>query len=58
MIAGGCMYDMTQSGGKKIEKTKRPQHKNGWHPSVKNELRHTKGAKTNGKKLVSGFGCM
>ena len=58
MIAGGCMNDMTQSGGKKIEKTKRTQYKNGWHPSIKNELRHTKGAKKNGRKLVNCFECV
>jgi chromosome segregation ATPase len=58
MIAGGCMDDLTKSGGKKIEKPKGPQYKNGWHPLIKDELRHTKGAKTNGKKLSNGFGCV
>ena len=61
MIAGGCMDDMTQNGGKKIEEPKRPQYKqykNGWHPLIKDELRHTKGAKPNGRKLVNGFECV
>jgi hypothetical protein len=55
MIAGGCMDDMTQNGGKKIEDPKGLQYKIRWHPSIKDELEHTKEAKTNGMKLVNGF---
>jgi len=48
----------TQNGGKKVEEPKRPQYKNGRHPSIKDGLGHTKGGKTNGRKLVNGVECM
>jgi hypothetical protein len=58
IIAKGCMDGKTQNGGKKVEKPKGPQYKNGRHPSIKDGLGHTKGAKTNGRKLVNGFECV
>ena len=52
------MDGKTQNGGKKVEELKRPQYKNGRHPPIKDGLGHTKGAKTNGQKLVNGFECV
>ena len=50
IIAKGCMDEKAHHSGKKVEEPKRPQYKNG--------LGHTKGAKTNGRKLVNGFECV
>jgi hypothetical protein len=58
IIAKGCMDGKIQNGGKKVEEPKRPQYKNGRHPSIKYGLGHTKGGKTNGRKLVNGFECV
>ena len=55
IIAKGCMDGKTQGKSKKIDEPKKPQYKNGRHPSIKDRLGHTKGAKTNGRKIVNGF---
>ena len=48
----------TQSNDKKNDESKGPQFKQGRHPSIKHSLEHTKGAKTNGRKIVNGFECV
>ena len=52
------MDGKTQIGGKMVEEPKRSQYKNRRYPSIKDWLGHTKGAKTNGRKLVNGFECV
>jgi hypothetical protein len=42
IIAKGCMDGKTQNGGKNVEEPKRPQYKNGRHPSINVGLGHTK----------------
>ena len=44
--------------GKKVDEQKKPQYKNGRHPSIKDGLRHTKGAKTNGTRIANGYECV
>jgi hypothetical protein len=58
IIAKGCIYGKTQNGDKKVEEPKRPRYKNERHLSIKDGLGHTKGAKTNGRKLVNGVKCV
>jgi hypothetical protein len=55
IIAKGCMGGKTQGKSKKVDAFKKPQYKNGRHPSIKDGLGHTKGGKTNGIKVVNGF---
>ena len=57
IIGKGCMINKAQINGKKKEEQKGPQYKQGRHPSIKHGLGHTKGAKTNGRKIVSGYEC-
>ena len=54
IIGKGCMIDKAQINGKKVEQ-KGPQYKQGRHPSIKHGLGHTKGAKSNGRKIVNGY---
>ena len=42
---------VTQSNDKKVDESKGPQFKQGRHPSIKHGLGHTKGAKTNGRRI-------
>ena len=48
----------TQSNDKKNDESKGPQFKQGRHPSIKHGLGHTKGAKTNGRRIVNGYECV
>ena len=48
----------TQSNDKKNDESKGSQFKQERHPSIKHEFRHTKGAKTNGRKIVNGYKCV
>ena len=58
IIAKGCMGGKTQGKSKKMNEPKEPQYRNGRHPSIKQGLGHTTGAKTNGRKIVNGFECV
>ena len=49
---------MTQSNDKKVDESKGPQFKQGRHSSIKHGLDHTKGAKTNGRRIVNGYECV
>ena len=49
---------VTQSNDKKVDESKGPQFKQGRHPSIKRGLGHTKGAKTNGRRIVNGYECV
>ena len=57
IIGKGCMDGKAQINDKKDE-PKGPQYKKGMHPSIKHVLGHTKGAKTNGRKIVNGYKCV
>ena len=46
---------VTQSNDKKVDESKGPQFKEERHPSIKHGLGHTKGAKTNGRRIVNGY---
>jgi hypothetical protein len=58
IIGQGCMDGKAQANGKKVDEPKGPQYKKGRHPSIKHGLGHTKGAKTNGRKIVNGYECV
>ena len=47
-----------QSNDKKKDESKGPQFKKGRHPSIKHGLGHTKGAKTNRRRIVNGYVCV
>ena len=49
---------MTQSNDKKNDESKGPQFKQGRYPSIKHGLGHTKGAKTNGRRIVNDYECV
>ena len=49
------MINKAQTNDKKKDEQKRPQYKQGRHPSIKHELGHTKVAKTNGRRIVNGY---
>ena len=49
---------MTQSNDKKVDESKGPQFKQGRHPSIKHGLGHTKGAKTNERRIVNAYECV
>ena len=57
IIGKGWMGE-TQSNDKKNDESKGPQFKQGRHPSIKYGLGHTKGAKTNGKRIVNSYECV
>ena len=57
IIGKGWMGE-TQSNDKKNDESKRPQFKQERHPSIKHGLGHTKGAKTNGRRIVNGYECV
>ena len=48
----------TQSNDKKNDESKGTQFKQGRHPSIKHGLRHTKGAKTNERRIMNGYECV
>ena len=52
------MNGKAQASDKKVDEPKGPQFKQGQHLSIKHGLRHTKGAKTNGRKIVNGYECV
>ena len=43
---------------KKTNDLKVPQFKQGRNPSIKHGLRHTVGAKTNGRKIINVYECV
>ena len=57
MIGKGCMNSKNQVSGKE-DQPKKPQYKNGRHPHIKDGLGHTKGDKTNGRKIINGYKCV
>ena len=58
IIGKGCMDDKGQVNDKKVDELKGPQFKQERHPSIKHGLGHTKGAKTNGRRIVNGHECV
>ena len=48
----------TQSNDKKNDESKGLQFKQGRHPLIKHGLGHTKGAKTNERRIVNGYKCV
>ena len=53
-VIGKWWISVTQSNDKKVDESKGPQFKKTMHPSIKHGLGHTKGAKTNGRRIVNG----
>jgi hypothetical protein len=58
IIGKGCLNGKAQACDKKVDELKGPQFKQGRHPSIKHGFGHTKGAKTNGRKIVNGYDCV
>ena len=58
IIDKGYLNGKAQASDKKVDEPKGPQLKQGRHPSIKHGLGHTKGAKTNGRKIVNGYECV
>ena len=58
IIEKGCLSGKAQVSDKMVNEPKGPQFKQGRHPSIKHGLGHTKGAKTNGRKIVNGYECV
>jgi len=54
-VIGKGWISVTQSNDKKVDELKGPQFKQERHPSIKHGLGHTKGAKTNGRRIVNGM---
>jgi hypothetical protein len=52
-----CMEDVKIASGKE-DQPKRPLYKDGRHPHIKERLGHTKGGKTNGRKVINGYECV
>jgi hypothetical protein len=57
VIGKGCMNNKKQVSGKE-DQPKKPQFKNRRHPHIKDGLGHTKGGKTNGRKVINGYECV
>ena len=57
-VIGKWWISVTQSDDKKVDESKGPQFKQERHPSIKHELGHIKGAKTNGRRIVNGYECV
>ena len=57
-VIGKGWISVTQFNDKKVDESKEPPFKQGRHPSIKHGLSHTKGAKTNGRRIVNGFECV
>jgi hypothetical protein len=51
------MEDVKIASGKE-DQPKRPLYKDGRHPHIKDGLGHTKGGKTNGRKVINGYECV
>jgi hypothetical protein len=58
IIDKDCLSGKAQVSDKKVNEPKGPQFKQGRHPQIKHGLGHTKGAKTNGRKIVNGYECV
>jgi hypothetical protein len=58
IIGEGCLSGKAQVSDKKVNNSKVPQFKQGRHLSIKHGLRHTAGAKTNGRKIINGCECV
>jgi hypothetical protein len=56
VIGKGCRNSKKQSG--KENQPKKPSYNNGRHPHIRDGLRHTKGGKTNGRKVINGYECL
>jgi hypothetical protein len=56
VISKGCMNNKKSSG--KENQPKKPQYKDGRHPHIKAGLGHTKGGKTNRRKVINGYECV
>jgi hypothetical protein len=50
--------DSNKTASGKVDQPKRPQYKDGRHPHIKDGLGHTKGSKTNGRKVINGYECV
>ena len=57
-VIGKGWISVTQSNDKKVDESKGPQFKQGRHPSIKHGLSRTKGAKTNGRRMMNGYKCV
>jgi hypothetical protein len=57
IIGKRCM-DKAQTNDKNKDEPKGLQFKQGRHPSIKHGFSHTKGVKTNGRKIVNGYECV
>ena len=57
-IIGKWCMGKAQSNDKKKDESKGSQFKQGRHLSIKHGLGHTKGAKTNGRRIVNGYECV
>ena len=56
MLSERCMKDKRAASGKENQ-PKRPQYKDG-RPHNKDGLGYTKGAKSNGRKVINGYKCV
>jgi hypothetical protein len=57
MLGKRCMEGKKATSGKD-DQPKKSQYKNGRHYHIKDGLGHTKGAKTNGRKVINGYECV
>jgi hypothetical protein len=57
MLSERCMKDRRAISGKENQ-PKRPQYKDGRPPHIKDGLGYTKGAKSNGRKVINGYKCV
>ena len=57
-IIGKGWMSVIQFNDKKNDELKGPQFKQGRNPSIRHGLGHTKGAKTNRRRIVNGFECV
>jgi hypothetical protein len=57
MLGERCMKDKRAASGKENQ-PKRPQYKDGRPPHIKDGLGYTKGAKSNGRKVINGYKCV
>jgi hypothetical protein len=54
LVKSKCQEVKTATSGK-VNQQKKPQYKDGRLPYIKDGLGHTKGAKTNGGKVINGY---
>jgi hypothetical protein len=57
MLGERCMKNKRAASGKENQ-PKRPQYKDGRPPHIKDRLGYTKGAKSNGRKVINGYKCV